>query len=56
MPIFLRIPIALDLILVGIQHTVPATGAFLPLGGDPFIQFAALMCVGLGVQEMFGHK
>jgi hypothetical protein len=52
MPTILRFAIALDLVLIGIEHAVPFTSGVLPVGGSPLAQFAVLMCFGVAATEL----
>lgn len=52
MPTIIRIAIALDLILIGLEHTLPFTVGVLPLGGSHLGQFAVLMCFGVAGVEL----
>lgn len=52
MPIIIRAAIALDLILIGVEHALPFTGGVLPLAGSHLGQFAVLMCFGVAGAEL----
>jgi len=52
MPTIIRVSIAIDLMLIGIQHAFPFTGGVLPLGGTHITQFAVLMCFGVAGVEL----
>jgi hypothetical protein len=47
MPKYITVPLALDLLLIAVEHVAPITKSFLPLGGDHLIQ--------LGIPLSFGH-
>ena len=52
MPLYIRVPIALDLVLLGTEHLLPISHGVLPLGGSHLIQLAILLVFGIGLQEL----
>ena len=50
--IFVRISLAIDVLLMAVEHVVPVAKIILPLGGDPFVQLSALLLLGVGVHEL----
>jgi len=52
MPTIIRVSIALDLMLIGVQHAFPFTAGVLPLAGSHLSQFAVLMCFGVAGAEL----
>ena len=56
MPLYIRICLAIDLILIGSEHAVPVFHGVLPLGGNPLMQFAILMCFGIAALELGNRK
>ena len=57
MPNFVRIALALDLLLIAFENALPTmTAGVLPLGGSEFVQLAVLLLFGVGVQELFSKR
>ena len=57
MQIFIRILLAVDLLLVAVEHLLPSiTKSILPLGGSEFIQLAVLLLLGVAVQELLSNR
>ena len=54
MPVSIRIPLALELLLVAIETTWPTAAHILPLGGGHCVQLGILLCFGIAAQELVG--
>jgi hypothetical protein len=53
MPVFIRIALAVDLLLVAAERTRLNKGDVLPVGGEPLIQLAILLCASIGIREIY---
>jgi len=55
--IYMRLALAIDILLVAVQHLSPGTTkSFLPLGGDAFIQLSALLLMGVAIHEVLSIR
>jgi len=55
--IYMRLALAIDVLLVAVQHLSPVeTKGFLPLGGDTFIQLSALLLLGVAIHEIISLR
>ncbi|MFZ1991213.1 MAG: hypothetical protein WAW96_15750 [Alphaproteobacteria bacterium] len=52
MPNYIRVPLALDILLIVIEQLVPASRQFLPLGGGECVQLGILLCLGIVAYEL----
>jgi hypothetical protein len=54
---FIRIPLALELVLLALEKVSPnVTAGILPLGGSDFLQVAILLLFGVAAQELFTKR
>ena len=51
LPIYIRVPLALEMLLMAVEHCYPTNG-ILPLGGDHLVQFAILLSLGIATREL----
>ncbi len=51
-PTYLRIPLALDMLLMILERVCPWARHYLPLGGDDVVQLALLVCFGIAAHEI----
>lgn len=52
LPLPIRLALALDLLLIVMEHLFPSFHTVLPLGGDHFIQLAAMVILGVVLTEL----
>ena len=52
MPPYIRVPLAIDLLLIALRQLFPQLSQTLPLGGSEIVQVAILMIVGIVVHEL----
>lgn len=53
LPLWIRLALALDLLLIVFEHLFPSLHSVLPLGGDHFIQLGAVVILGVVLTELF---
>ena len=54
MPIFIRVALAIDLLLIAVEHASPKlTAGVLPLGGSEFSQLAIILLLGIVAVDFF---
>jgi hypothetical protein len=51
MPTSIRVVLAVELLLVAVEHAIPGTGCVLPVGGNHFVQLGVLLCLGVAFEE-----
>jgi hypothetical protein len=49
---YVRICLAMDLLLLAIERTFTASHDFLPLGGEHFTQVSILLCLAVAAWEL----
>ena len=47
-----RLALALDLLLIAVEHAFHAARHVLPIGGEPLIQLGILLCIGIALEEI----
>ncbi|CAO4137872.1 hypothetical protein PKCBPO_00007 [Methylorubrum thiocyanatum] len=52
LPLPIRLALALDLLLIVLEHLFSSLDALLPLGGDHFIQLGAVVILGVVLTEL----
>jgi len=57
MPFYIRVALAIDLLLCAVEHGAPTfTQGLLPLGGSEFVELAVLLLIGVAANELFAKR
>jgi hypothetical protein len=52
MPVYIRVPLGIELLLLVAEVVWPASHPVLPLGGSHFVQVAVLVLCGIAIHEL----
>ena len=57
MSIYIRVALAIDLVLCALQHGAPSiTSGILPVGGSEFVELTVLLLLGVAMHELFSDR
>lgn len=53
MPIFIRVGLAIELLLIAAEQAIPHAAAYLPIAGNHFTQLGVVLVVSVALSELY---